>query len=83
MRQMEEKEIEQRVKRIICETLRLQSEAVENDSDLIIDLGADSLDSVRVQMAIEEEFEIAIPEDVANELNKVGDYVAYVRKQVI
>ena len=83
MRQMEEKEIEQRVKRIICETLRLQSEAVENDSDLISDLGADSLDSVRVQMAIEEEFEIAIPEDVANELNKVGDYVAYVRKQVI
>lgn len=80
---MEEKEIEQRVKRIICETLRLQSEAVENDSDLISDLGADSLDSVRVQMAIEEEFEIAIPEDVANELNKVGDYVAYVRKQVI
>ena len=83
MRQMEEKEIEQRVKRIICETLRLQSEAVENDSDLISDLGADSMDSVRVQMAIEEEFEIAIPEDVANELNKVGDYVAYVRKQVI
>ena len=79
---MEEKEIEQRVKRIICETLRLQSEAVENDSDLISDLGADSLDSVRVQMAIEEEFEIAIPEDVANELNTVGDYVGYVRKQV-
>ena len=79
---MEEKEIEQRVKRIICETLRLQSEAVENDSDLIRDLGADSLDSVRVQMEIEEEFEITIPEEVANELNTFGDYVGYVIKQV-
>ena len=80
---MEEKEIEQRVKRIICETLRLQSEAVEDDSDLISDLGADSLDSVRVQMAIEDEFEIVITEDIANELNTVGDYVAYVRKKVM
>lgn len=79
---MEEKEIEQRVKRIICETLRLQSEAVENDSDLIRDLGADSMDSVRVQMEIEEEFEITIPEEVANELNTFGDYVGYVIKQV-
>ena len=79
---MEEKEIDKRVKRIICDTLRLQSETVENASDLIRDLGADSLDSVRVQIAIEEEFEIAIPEDVANELNTVGDYVGYVRKQV-
>ena len=79
---MEENEIDQRVKRIICDTLRLQSETVENASDLIRDLGADSLDSVRVQIAIEEEFEIAIPEDVANELNTVGDYFGYVRKQV-
>ena len=79
---MEEKEIDKRVKRIICDTLRLQSETLENASDLIRDLGADSLDSVRVQIAIEEEFEIAIPEDVANELNTVGDYVGYVRKQV-
>ena len=80
---MEEKEIEQRVKRIICDTLRLQSESVENASDLISDLGADSLDSVRVQMAIEDEFEIVITEDIANELNTVGDYVAYVRKKVM
>lgn len=79
---MEENEIEQRVKRIICNTLRLQSESVDNESDLIIDFGADSLDSVRVQMEIEEEFDITIPEDVANELNTVGDYVGYVRKQV-
>ena len=80
---MEEKEIEQRVKRIICDMLRLQPESVENASDLISDLGADSLDSVRVQMAIEDEFEIVITEDIANELNTVGDYVAYVRKKVM
>ena len=79
---MEENEIEQRVKRIICNTLRLQSESVDNESDLIIDFGADSLDSVRVQMEIEEEFDITIPEEVANELNTVGDYIGYVRKQV-
>ena len=79
---MEENEIDKRVKRIICDTLRLQSETVENASDLIRDLGADSLDSVRVQMAIEEEFKIAIPEEVSDELNTVGDYVGYVRKQV-
>lgn len=79
---MEENEIEQRVKRIICDTLRLQSEDVKNASDLISDLGADSLDSVRVQMAIEKEFEVAITDEVANELNTVGDYVGYVRKQV-
>lgn len=79
---MEENEIETRVKRIICDTLRLQSEAVENASDLIRDLGADSLDSVSVQMALEEEFEIAIPEEIANELNTVGDYIAYMKKQV-
>ena len=80
---MEENEIEQRVKRIICDMLRLQPESVENASDLISDLGADSLDSVRVQMAIEDEFEIVITEDIANELNTVGDYVAYVRKKVM
>ena len=80
---MEENEIEQRVKHIICDMLRLQPESVENASDLISDLGADSLDSVRVQMAIEDEFEIVITEDIANELNTVGDYVAYVRKKVM
>ena len=80
---MEENEIEQLVKRIICDTLRLQPEAVENASDLIRDLGAASPDSDRVQMAIEEECEIAITEDIANELNTVGDYVAYVRKKVM
>ena len=80
---MEENEIEQRVKYIICDMLRLQPESVENASDLISDLGADSLDSVRVQMAIEDEFEIVITEDIANELNTVGDYVAYVRKKVM
>ena len=80
---MEENEIEQHVKRIICDMLRLQPESVENASDLISDLGADSLDSVRVQMAIEDEFEIVITEDIANELNTVGDYVAYVRKKVM
>ena len=80
---MEENEIEQRVKHIICDMLSLQPESVENASDLISDLGADSLDSVRVQMAIEDEFEIVITEDIANELNTVGDYVAYVRKKVM
>lgn len=79
---MEEKEIEQRVKRIICDSLRLQSESVKTSDDLVGDLGADSLDEISVQMAIEDGFGIVIPEDAATELNTVGDYVDYVRKQV-
>lgn len=77
---MEEKEIEQRVKRIICDELCIRHGTIERSSDLIRDLGADSLDSVKVKMEIEKEFNIVIQEDVTGELDTVGGLIDYVVK---
>jgi acyl carrier protein len=73
-----EKSIEQRVKDIIVEQLGVNPDQVTPDAKFIEDLGADSLDTVELVMALEEEFGSEIPDDQAEKLQSVGDVIKYI-----
>jgi acyl carrier protein len=66
-----------RVKRIIVDQLGIDAARVTPEAELVKNLGADSLDFVELVMALEEEFDIAIPDERAEKLCKVGDVVSY------
>ena len=67
-----------RVKKIVVEHLGVEPEKVTEDASFIDDLGADSLDIVELVMAMEEEFEVEIPDDEAENIKTVGDAINYV-----
>lgn len=71
-------EIEARVKKIVTEQLGVKEEEITMDSSFVDDLGADSLDTVELVMAFEEEFETEIPDDDAEKMVTVKDAVAYI-----
>ncbi len=70
--------IEERVRKIVCEQLGKSDEEVNNDSSFVDDLGADSLDTVELVMAFEEEFEIEIPDEEAENIQTVKNAVDYI-----
>ena len=72
--------IEDKVKDIIVEQLGVNEEQVTPDAKFIDDLGADSLDTVELVMAFEEEFDIEVPDEEAEKLTSVGDVINYVEK---
>ncbi|HEY8962222.1 MAG TPA: acyl carrier protein [Luteolibacter sp.] len=78
---MSEKSIEDRVKDIIVDQLGVSADQVTLEAKFIEDLGADSLDTVELVMAFEEEFEIEVPDEEAEKLQSVGDVVTYVKAQ--
>ncbi|MBE7496432.1 MAG: acyl carrier protein [Verrucomicrobiaceae bacterium] len=71
-------DIQQKVKDIIVEQLGVNPEQVTPEAKFIEDLGADSLDTVELVMAFEEEFGIDVPDEEAEKLQSVGDVVRYV-----
>ena len=73
-------DIETRVKDIIINELGVESEKVTPDASFVEDLGADSLDTVELVMAFEEEFGIEIPDEDAEKLQTVGDAVNYIQQ---
>jgi acyl carrier protein len=73
-----EKTIEQRVKDIIVEQLGVNADQVTADAKFIEDLGADSLDTVELIMALEEEFGLEVPDEEAEKLQSVGDVIKYI-----
>jgi len=75
---MAEKTIEQRIKDIIVEQLGVTADQVTPEAKFIEDLGADSLDTVELVMALEEEFGLEIPDDEAEKLQSVGDVIKHV-----
>jgi acyl carrier protein len=75
---MSDKPIEQRVKDIIVEQLGVKPDQVVPAAKFIEDLGADSLDTVELVMALEEEFGIEVPDEQAEKLQSVGDVIKYV-----
>jgi len=69
------------VKDIIVDQLGVSADQVTLEAKFIEDLGADSLDTVELVMAFEEEFEIEVPDEEAEKLQSVGDVVTYVKGQ--
>lgn len=76
---MSDKSIEDRVKDIIVDQLGVNADQVTPEAKFIEDLGADSLDTVELVMAFEEEFEIEVPDEEAEKLQSVGDVNTYVK----
>ena len=70
--------IEDRVKKIVCEQLGAKEEDVTPQASFIDDLGADSLDTVNLVMALEEEFETEIPDEESEKLGTVKDAIDYI-----
>ena len=75
-------DIAERVKKIVVEHLGVEPEKVVEGANFIDDLGADSLDTVELVMAFEEEFNVEIPDDAAESIQTFGDAVAYLTKAV-
>lgn len=73
--------VEARVKEIIVENLGVDSEKVSADASFVEDLGADSLDTVELVMAFEEEFDIEIPDEDAEKLTTVGEATSYLKNK--
>ena len=70
--------IEERVRKIVCEQLGKSDEEVNNDSSFVDDLGADSLDTVELVMALEEEFDLEIADEEAEQISTVKEAVNYI-----
>lgn len=73
--------VEERVKKIVIEQLGVKEEEVSNESSFVDDLGADSLDTVELVMALEEEFECEIPDESAEKITTVQQAVDYIKSQ--
>ncbi|MGR9073310.1 MAG: acyl carrier protein [Gammaproteobacteria bacterium] len=71
--------VEERVKKIVAEQLGVK-EDISNDASFVDDLGADSLDTVELVMALEEEFECEIPDEEAEKITTVQQAIDYVEK---
>lgn len=70
--------IEERVKKIVAEQLGVKEDEVTNEASFVDDLGADSLDTVELVMALEEEFETEIPDEEAEKISTVQTAIDYV-----
>ncbi len=70
--------VEEKVKQIIAEQLGVKAEEVTTEASFVDDLGADSLDTVELVMAFEEEFGIEIPDEDAEKITTVGEAVKYI-----
>ena len=73
-------DIADRVKKIVVEHLGVEEDKVTESASFIDDLGADSLDTVELVMAFEENFDIEVPDEEAEKLQSVADVVAYIEK---
>lgn len=78
----DEKSIEQRVSEIIVNQLNVNEEQITPEASFLDDLGADSLDTVELIMALEEEFNVEIPDDDAEKMVQVGDAMNYLKEHV-
>ena len=73
-------DIEDRVKKIVVEHLGVEESKIQSESKFIDDLGADSLDTVELVMAFEEEFDCEIPDDAAEKIQTVKDAIDFLKE---
>ena len=74
-------DVADRVKKIVIEHLGVEADKVEEKASFIDDLGADSLDTVELVMAFEDEFNVEIQDDAAETIQTVGDAISFLEKQ--
>jgi acyl carrier protein len=74
--------VEERVKKIIAEQLGVEEEEITPESSFVEDLGADSLDTVELVMAFEEEFGIEIPDEDAEKILTVQNSIDYIKERI-
>ncbi|OQX85813.1 MAG: acyl carrier protein [Candidatus Latescibacteria bacterium 4484_7] len=74
--------VEERVKKVIEEQLSVNEDQITREASFIDDLGADSLDTVELVMALEEEFGIEIPDEEAEKITKVGEAIDYIENHM-
>lgn len=72
---------DERIKKIIAEQLGVEEEDVVPDASFVEDLGADSLDTVELVMALEEEFDVEIPDEDAEKIQKVSQVIEYIKEK--
>ena len=72
--------VQERVKNIIVEQLGVEADQVKPEAQFVNDLGADSLDTVELIMALEEEFDIEIPDEKAEKIKTVGEAIDYIEQ---
>ena len=75
---MDNNEVQERVKKVISQVLKTNENSITNEANFIFDLGADSLQSVELVAAFEEEFQIEMEEDKALEIQTVADAVKFI-----
>ena len=73
-------DVNERVKKIVVNYLGVEEAKVKEDASFIDDLGADSLDTVELVMAFEEEFGVEIPDDAAEKIQTVGDAISFIKE---
>ncbi|MCY2973589.1 MAG: acyl carrier protein [Planctomycetota bacterium] len=72
--------VEERVIDIVAEQLGVEKDKIKRETHFVNDLGADSLDTVELVMELEEEFDISIPEEAADKIQRVGEAIEYIEK---
>jgi acyl carrier protein len=82
MKRMDEKEAFERVKKVAVAQLNVNADEVTMEASFTKDLGADSLDTVELVMALEEEFGMEIPDEDAEKITTVGEAVKYIAAHV-
>jgi acyl carrier protein len=79
---MDKNEVQKRVKKVIAKVLKVSEDSISDNSNFIFDLGADSLQSVELVAAFEEEFQIEMEEDKALEVQTVSDAVEFISQYI-
>jgi len=74
--------VEDKIRKIICEQLDVPEKDVVPEASFVDDLGADSLDQVELIMAMEEEFDVSIPDEDAEKIATVQDAISYIKKAI-
>ena len=75
-------DVTERVRKIICQRLDVEEEEVTPEASFVDDLGADSLDTVELVMAFEEEFSIEIPDEDAEKITSVKEAIEYIKERM-
>ena len=73
-------DISEKLKQIVAAQLKIEAESIEDSTDIVDDLGADSLDIVEILMVIEEQFGVAIPDEDITSLRNLADMQAYIEE---